>query len=255
MMDSIHSSRSKSPTTQENVLCIETITLVRSIIALVLFMGLMDLLLVSVTSFSLYEFYWALVIHLDPNGTAAIGESGGQMGFGGIKNSIAVAFDIWQNPQEDKLGVDHVSIRSKGAAVNDAFESGLLGVPRPYPLADGKIHAVRILYHNDLQVEYFDKLVASPSLLPYLLGNGEHFHIGSLSVFMDDGIVNDSPLLSIPINLSTLLDLPADKAYVGFTASTGKQYAKHDILSWTFCDQDHCEPVIKSQFNYRVNPP
>ena len=189
-------------------------------------------------------------MQLDPNGTSAIGDNGGQMGFGGIQNSIAVAFDIWQNPSEDTLGVDHVSIRSKGIGVNDAFESGLLGVPRPYPLADGKVHTVRILYHNGLQVEYLDKLVASTSLLPYLLGNGEHFHIGTLSVFMDEGVANNTPLLSIPINLSTLIALPSNKAYVGFTASTGKQFAKHDILSWRFCDQDPCEPVVKSQFVY-----
>lgn len=192
----------------------------------------------------------SLVIQLDPNGTSAIGGTGGQMGFGGIQNSIAVAFDIWQNPSEDSLGVDHVSIRSKGKGLNDAFESGLLGVPRPYPLADGKVHSVRVLYHNGLQVKYLDKLVASTTLLPYLLGNGEHFHIGSLSVFMDDGIANDSPLLSIPINLSTLIALPTDKAFVGFTASTGTKYAKHDILSWRFCDQDPCEAVVKSQFTY-----
>ena len=191
-----------------------------------------------------------LVIHLDPNATSAIGDTGGQMGFGGIYNSLAVVFDIWQNPSEDSLGVDNVSIRSKGKERNDAFESGLLGVPRPHPLADGKVHTVRILYHNGLQVKYLDQLVASATLLPYLLGNGEHFHIGSLSVFIDDGIANDTPLLSIPINLSTLIALPSDKAFVGFTASTGKQFAKHDILSWRFCDQDPCEAVVKSQFIY-----
>ena len=215
----------------------------------------------------------AFVIQLDPNGTSALGENGGQMGFGGIRNSLAIgrkprkllfsvssksnskavnylAFDIWSNPSEDKLLADHVSIQSKGFAPNDALEPGLLGMPRPHSLADGKIHLVRILFHNGLQTQYLNSLVASPSLLPFLLGNGEHMHIGSLTVFLDEGVASDTPLLTIPINLSILLKLPADKAFVGFTASTGKQFAKHDILSWVMCDQDPCSPALVSEFDY-----
>jgi hypothetical protein len=183
-----------------------------------------------------------LVIQLDPNTTVAVGGTGAQMGFGGIANSLAVAFDIWQNPGEDLLGVDHISVQSRGSLTNDALESGLLGTPRAYSFADGKVHRVRIVYHNDIQTQYLSKLVASQSLVPFLLGNGEHMHIGSLTVFIDDGIAADDPILTIPINLSKLISLPADKAYVGFTAATGKQYAKHDILSWILCDQDPCTP-------------
>jgi len=39
-------------------------------------------------------------------------------------------------------------------------------------------------------------------------------------VFVDGGIDDDEPLLAIPINLSVLLALPQDQAFVGFTAST-----------------------------------
>jgi hypothetical protein len=31
------------------------------------------------------------------------------------------------------------------------------------------------------------------------------------------------------------------QAYVGFTASTGLKWEKHDILSWAFCDKPHLE--------------
>ena len=131
---------------------------------------------------------FAFVIHNDPNKTEAIGENGGQMGFGGLDNSLAIAFDIWQNPGEDKFGVDHISFQSRGRKLkNDGLEAGLLGLPRVHQLADGKVHLVRIVYFSDLRAEYLDYLVASESLVPYLLDNGEQKRIGTLVVFIDEG--------------------------------------------------------------------
>ena len=167
---------------------------------------------------------FAFVIQYAPNTTATVGNVGGQMGFGGIQNSLAIAFDTWQNPGEDSLGVDHVSIQSLGPSPNDGLEAGLIGLPRSTPLANGAIHKARIAYFNDLQVGYFDKLVASDSLLPYLRDNGEEKRVGTLAVFIDQGIEDDIPLLAMPINLSLLLKLPTDSAFVGFTSSTGRFY-------------------------------
>jgi hypothetical protein len=193
---------------------------------------------------------FAFVIHGDGNATKAIGGIGGHMGFGGIMNSLAVAFDTFSNPSWDKLGCDHVSIQSRSTGRNSAYDDGLLGVPRPYDLADGKIHLVRIAYFHELKPEYFDWLVASDSLLPYLKDNGEQKRVGTLVVFLDDGIEENVPLLSMPINLSLLLKLPNDKAYVGFTSSTGRFYEKHDIVSWYFCDEQPCEKARKAHFDY-----
>jgi len=194
---------------------------------------------------------FAFVIHNDPNKTLAIGENGGQMGFGGLDNSLAIAFDIWQNPGEDKFGVDHVSFQSRGRKMkNDGLEAGLLGLPRVHLLADGKVHLVRIVYFSDLRAEYLDYLVASESLVPYLMDNGEQKRIGTLVVFIDEGVETGTPLMAMPINLSLLLDLPTDKAFVGFTSSTGRFYAKHDILSWYFCDEEPCRQAAKNDFDY-----
>eukprot|EP01034_Spumella_vulgaris_P025158 gene25158-31581_t len=184
------------------------------------------------------------------NSTSIVGQVGGQMGFGGIPNSLAIAFDTWQNQGSDTVGVDHISVQSLGHAANDALEAGLLGVPRATTLADGKVHLARIAYFGDLQTKYLDQLVASDSLLPYLKDNGEQKRIGTLVVFLDDGIASDTPILALPINLSLLLDLPTDQAYVGFTASTGRFYEKHDILSWVWCDQQPCEADKKRGFDY-----
>ena len=56
----------------------------------------------------------AFVIHNDPNATHALGDVGGHMGFGGIKNSLAIAFDMFSNPGMDAVLQDHVSVQSKG---------------------------------------------------------------------------------------------------------------------------------------------
>ncbi len=197
---------------------------------------------------------FAFVIQNAPvNATEIVGGVGGQMGFGGIANSLAIAFDTWQNQGQDTLGVDHVSVQSRGNLANDALEAGLLGVPRAAALADGVVHLVRVTYYGDLQPKYLDKLVASESLLPYLKDNGEQKRVGTLVVYIDNGIAEDKPLMALPINLSLLLDMPVDKAYVGFTSSTGRFYEKHDILSWLWCDQQDgqpCEDRVKQQFDY-----
>ena len=194
---------------------------------------------------------FAFVIQSSPLGTAALGGNGKHMGFGGITNSFAVAFDTWQNPGEDKVGVDHVSIQATGQAKsNDALEDGLLGTPKAHPLADGKVHLVRIVYTGSIKSEYFDQLVASESLLPYLLDNGEQKRVGTLLVYLDEGIAADKPLLALPINLSLVVKMRDDRAYVGFTSSTGRFYEKHDILSWYWCDQEPCEAVKKEEFDF-----
>ena len=56
--------------------------------------------------------------------------------------------------------------------------------------------------------------------------------------------------MAMPINLSLLLDLPGDKAYVGFTSSTGRFYEKHDIVAWHFCDQNPCDQGKLELFDY-----
>ena len=67
---------------------------------------------------------------------------------------------------------------------------------------------------------------------------------------MDEGVEQDVPIVAIPINLSKLLSLPQENAYVGFTSSTGRAWEKHDILSWYWCDEEPCRDFERSQFDY-----
>lgn len=191
---------------------------------------------------------FAFVIHLDPRlDTEAIGANGEQLGYGGISNSLAIEFDTWTNafgPEEDRDDVfhDHISIHSAGRNPNKASKSTSLGYWRTFGLADGEIHVVRIRYvPNRVERRYLESMTANEQLIPYLKDNGEGRRIGTLAVFIDEGVDTDIPILAIPLNLSVLLNLPKDVAYAGFTASTGLKWQKHDILNWRWCSKEQCE--------------
>ena len=181
---------------------------------------------------------FSFVIHGDPADSSALGGDGEQLGYGGITNSIAVEFDTWTNVNtqgSDDIFQDHISIHSAGPLLpNSSNKSTSLGYWRPYDVADGKAHEAKIQYLPYVEDRYYELMTANANLLPYLKDNGEGRHLGTLAVFVDQGIIEDRPLLAIPINLSLLLDLPDSLAYVGLTASTGRKWQKHDILSWSF---------------------
>lgn len=198
-----------------------------------------------------------------------IGEVGGKLGFKGIPNSIGIIFDIWQNPGEDQILGDSIRIEAQSyeEAVDEngktrvkATSIGTLGVPKVHSLADGKKHKVRIMYYPELKPEYFDHLIASDNLLKFLKDNGEQKRIGTLIVYIDEDIENDKPIMVMPLNLSLLLKMKTDELFVGFTAATGRFYAKHDLISWKFCESSPCTDALpgevprdqrKDTFDYR----
>ena len=194
---------------------------------------------------------FAFVIQSDPGDAFAIGEGANQLGYGGLLNSIAVEFDMWTNTgsDEDDLFHDHVSIHSAGGysmKPNSSEKSTGLGYSRPVDMADGNIHTVRIKYFPSLQMKYLQGMSASPALVPFLKDNGEGRRIGTLAIFIDDRIEKDDPNLSIPLNMSVLLNIPDSMAYVGFTAGTGAKWQNHDILSWEWCSSTGCKSLENS---------
>jgi len=186
---------------------------------------------------------FAFVIQRDNNETAAIGAAGRELGYGGIENSIAVEFDTWYNPDTNTtttgvdMMVDHVAIHSRSTDKNSGAESASLGQQRPHAIGDGQVHLVKVVYLPYVATEYLANFTATPNLVPFIKDYDENRRLGTLVVFMDEGVEKDIPLMAIPINLSVLLDLPQDEAYAGFTAATGLKWEKHDVLSWIWCDQ------------------
>ncbi|CAM9212124.1 unnamed protein product, partial [Choristocarpus tenellus] len=183
----------------------------------------------------------AFVLHGDPRGDSALGIVGGEMGYGGLLNSMAVELDTWYNPDSNSTDIvyDHIGVHSGGPeANNSAREWAELAPPHQWDLADGKHHIVKVKYYPRLATEYLANFTATPAVLPYLKDNGVNRRLGTIVIWVDDGVQSGSPILAIPINLSVLLNLPQDQAYVGFTSSTGRAWAKHDIISWYWCHND-----------------
>ncbi|EJK75910.1 hypothetical protein THAOC_02351 [Thalassiosira oceanica] len=178
---------------------------------------------------------FAFVVHADPQlGKDALGGDGQDLGYGGIVNSIAIEFDTWTNtqPGSDDVFQDHIAIHAAGPLLpNSSTEATALGSWRPHDIADGKTHRAKIQYLPYVEERYFELMTASENLFPYLREGGGR-GIGTLAVFVDQGIVEDRPLFAIPINLGVVLDIPDSLAFVGFTGSTGRKWQRHEIIRW-----------------------
>lgn len=160
-----------------------------------------------------------------------MGGTGADLGYGGIKNSIAIEFDTWQNNDLADIYWDHISVHSNGVDPNESGETTRLSVPLRKHIADGQIHRVRIAYYPELKDEYMDVFTSSPNLQQYLKDLSEGRRLGTLLVSFD----TDEPCMAIPLNLGVMLQLEQSSALVGFTASTGRTWQKQDLLSWAFC--------------------
>jgi hypothetical protein len=183
---------------------------------------------------------FAFIIHGNDNGSRSLGSDGKEIGYGGIVNSLAIEFDMWPNvgsEGSDDMFYDHISIHSASLNANSANATTKLGTSKFVEMGDGKIHRVRIQYLPFVEKKYLESMTANENLIPYIKDNGEGRRLGTLAVFVDDLL---TPLISIPLNLSVLLDLPHTMAYIGFTASTGYRFQNHDILKWEWCDSFNC---------------
>ncbi len=130
------------------------------------------------------------------------GGIGGGIGYEGIKNSLAVEFDVfdntpWEFPEPD---ANHVSVQSQGRNANLATHSLWMGwTPNIPDLKAGAKHTARVQY--------------TP---------------GTLTVFVDDLV---RPVLTVPVRLDSLLSLDEGKCWIGFTSATGGAWANFDLFS------------------------
>jgi hypothetical protein len=152
----------------------------------------------------------AFVIQND--GPDALGDSGGGIGYQGLRNSLAVELDTFWNG--DEPADNHVAVHSAGQDPNSAGRAALLGQPAVVDsIADGQTHHVRVVY------------------VP-----------GKLEVFVDD---ITTPTLVLDVDLSSLLALDAGTALVGFTAATGGFWEGHRIESWALCAEQQPPATLR----------
>jgi peptide-N4-(N-acetyl-beta-glucosaminyl)asparagine amidase len=154
---------------------------------------------------------FAFVIQNDSS--SALGSGGSGIGYQGIANSLAVEFDTSQNPPEEfESGAgdpngNHLSVQTRGTQPNSADPTYSRGFTTDIPvLSDGNVHTSKIFY--------------AP---------------GTLLIFLDD-LAN--PILTVPVDLETTLNLDPDQTWVGFTAATGGRSQAHDILSFTHAETE-----------------
>lgn len=147
----------------------------------------------------------AFVIQTSPDGTAAIGNDGGQVGFGGIVNSLAIEFatnSTQNNAAFVSCGLGVANDATSGPC-NLATSADLSTLGTPISLTDGSTHTADVTY--------------TP---------------GTLTLSVDGEQVLTAPI--------TLGSYAGDPALVGFTAATGdanspSQYALTEtarIYSW-----------------------
>lgn len=133
----------------------------------------------------------------------AEGYDGGNIGYAGIPNSLAVEFDTYHNGGAYDISSNHVAINSNGFQQNYSTQAFTLGqADAPRNLSDGGIHTAIIEYTPGMMKVYLDRC--------------------------------DRPLLEISVDLSKRLVLDNGRAWVGLVSATGSAWEIHDILQWTF---------------------
>ncbi len=155
-------------------------------------------------------------------GNYEIGEDGpGKAnGIKGLKNSIAVEFDLYMNDPTGEFDYNdpngnHVAIQTGRQLANSAQHnvSNTLFITEDIPLikSDGsQIYYVKIDYNVE------------PN---------------SFRVFLDTNGSFSEPIIALDdFDISSIIELEdGSKAFIGFTASTSEVMQTHDILSWSAC--------------------
>jgi hypothetical protein len=188
------------------------------------------------------------------NGTSGAGAvapssaPGGELGYTGLTNSVAVQFDTHCNPEYADIcntggnntfsTADEISVQSCGPNANTSNHGAtttinsvtvscsfaaldLTTLSTPIYLADEKPHTATITY------------VAPPSPTSGSCTPGSTPNsgaCGSLTIVLDTQTV----LSNVPFSLSYLGLDANDDAYPGFTAATGGGYQVQDVLTWNF---------------------
>lgn len=174
----------------------------------------------------------ALVIHDDPNGLATQGGTVWGMGYGsgansavGIRNSIAIELDTYQDPFLGDTSANELTIHTRGALGNREDEAYSIARNTPaVSLSNGQVHTLRVRYTLPGLLEVFVDGATAPAISrAYGLDTGGLYA---------NGAVAPAPTLA------------NGTAYVGFCATTGAGSLTElvEILSWDWTSTPLADP-------------
>lgn len=141
--------------------------------------------------------------------TPGLGYPGCNIGFGGLTNVFVIKFDNYHWQDHAPGGFDEVAVLTCSSPTTplwDGVANTIAYVTNGVVFSDGQVHTVKIVY------------------VP-----------GNLQVYLDD---LQNPLMTVYVNIAKVVDLDDGRAWVGFTAGTGADWQKHEILSWSFTSND-----------------
>ena len=131
-------------------------------------------------------------------GPTALGGTGGNLGFAGIANSVAVKFDLFDNAGE---GSNSTGLYTNGAAPNATNSINLTGTG--IDLHSGHAMNVSMTYNGT-----------------------------TLQVTITDSVTHATATQSYTVNIPTIVG--GNTAYAGFTGATGGLTAVQNIQNWTY---------------------
>lgn len=165
----------------------------------------------------------ALVIHDDPNGAATMGGTVWGMGYGsgssasvGIRNSIAIELDTYQDGFLGDTSANELTIHTRGAQGNHENEQYSIARNTPATvLSNGQVHSLRVRYVPGT-IEVFVDGAATPAI-------SRAFSLLTGGTYAGGGV-------------APATNLANGTAFVGFCATTGAGTLTElvEILSWTW---------------------
>ena len=147
-------------------------------------------------------------------GPKALGNGGGQLGYGGIGKSVAVKFDTFANQE--------FAVPEPSDATIGLYKNGEV----PYGGVDVSVNGINFRSHDPMQVA-----------LDY---NGK-----TLQLHMVDVMTQAAVSRSFPVDIPDAVGGP--RAYVGFTAACGDGCSGQEVLRWKFTSQalPETKPIVK----------
>ena len=171
---------------------------------------------------------FTFVLENDPAKDTAVFGGGSNLAYGGMANSVAVQFDLWDNDEQPNAGPIN---SSTGVYVEGDFPND---VPRVAPSST----PIVVRQFNGQDVEVDKKPDGTDSGMDFHKNPNDIYHVD----LNYDGTTLTETITDttskVTVTQAYLIDIPflvgGHTAYAGFTGATGGANAEQDIIAWNY---------------------